>query len=72
MLIKYDRLPVRMIHDDVVESYKIIEENLGNKDLKVFAYPYGAYTKETSKVFLEPLSRIELLTYGLRIRCSTN
>lgn len=55
MLIKYDRLPVRMIHDDVVESYKIIEENLGNKDLKVFAYPYGAYTKEISKVFLEPL-----------------
>ena len=51
LLVFYDRLPVRMIRDDVVESYKIIEENLGNKDLKVFAYPYGAYTKETSKVF---------------------
>ena len=30
----YDRLPVRMIRDDVIESYKIIEENLGYKWLK--------------------------------------
>ena len=43
----YDKLPVRMIRDDVIKSYKIIEENLGSKKLKVFAYPYGAYTKET-------------------------
>ena len=43
----YDRLSIRSIHDDVEESYKIIEEKLGKKRLKVFAYPYGAYTKET-------------------------
>ena len=43
----YDKLPARAIHDDVAESYKIIEEKLGSKNLKVFAYPYGAYTKET-------------------------
>lgn len=43
----YDKLSVRKIRDDVVESYKIIENELGNKDLKVFAYPYGAYTNET-------------------------
>ena len=43
----YDRLSVRTIRDDVIESYKTIEEKLGNKDLKVFAYPYGASTKET-------------------------
>ncbi|MGN1270134.1 MAG: polysaccharide deacetylase family protein [Clostridia bacterium] len=43
----YNRLPVRAVRDDVAESYKIIEKNLGDKDLKVFAYPYGAYTKET-------------------------
>ena len=45
----YDKLPVREIRDDVVESYKIIENKLGSKSLKVFAYPYGAYTKETVK-----------------------
>ena len=28
----YDKLPVRMIRDDVIESYKIIEENLGTKN----------------------------------------
>lgn len=36
----YDKFSVRVIHDDVIESYKIIEKNLGNKKLKVFAYPY--------------------------------
>ena len=43
----YNKVPVREIRDDVLESYKIIENNLGKKDLKVFAYPYGAYTNET-------------------------
>lgn len=43
----YDRLPVRELRDDVIESYEIIEKKLGKQDLKVFAYPYGAYTKET-------------------------
>lgn len=43
----YNKVPVREVRDDVLESYKIIEENLGKKDLKVFAYPYGAYTNET-------------------------
>ena len=43
----YDKLPVRELRDDVKESYKLIEEHLGKQDLKVFAYPYGAYTNET-------------------------
>lgn len=43
----YDKLSIRQVRDEVMESYKIIENNLGNQDLKVFAYPYGAYTKET-------------------------
>lgn len=43
----YNKFPVREIRDDVIESYKIIEEHLGKKDLKAFAYPFGAYTNET-------------------------
>ncbi len=43
----YDRFPVREFRDDVLESYEMIEKHLGKQDLKVFAYPYGAYTKET-------------------------
>ena len=43
----YDKLPIRELRDDVIESYKLIEEHLGKQDLKVFAYPYGAYTNET-------------------------
>ena len=43
----YNKLSVRELRDDVKESYKLIEEHLGKQDLKVFAYPYGAYTNET-------------------------
>ncbi|MBO5478458.1 MAG: polysaccharide deacetylase family protein [Clostridia bacterium] len=42
----YDKLGARVIRDDVKESYQEIEKNLGKQNLKVFAYPYGAYTKE--------------------------
>ena len=43
----YDKLPVRELRDDVIESYRLIEKHLGKQELKVFAYPYGAYTDET-------------------------
>lgn len=43
----YDQTSVRTLRDDVIESYKLIEQHLGKQELKVFAYPYGAYTKET-------------------------
>lgn len=45
--IAYDKLPVKILLEDVIDSYKIIEEKLGKKTLKVFAYPYGLHTKET-------------------------
>ena len=66
----YDKLPVRMIRDDVVESYKIIEENLGRKDLKVFAYPYGAYTKET--VWTLKLNGIDMQVYDIGMNYANN
>ena len=42
----YDKASIREVRDDIIESYKIIEKNLGKKELKGFAYPYGAYTNE--------------------------
>ena len=59
----YDKLSVSAIRDDVTESYKIIEKNLGSKDLKVFAYPYGAYTKET--IWTLKLSGIDMQIYDI-------
>lgn len=66
----YDKLPVRMIRDDVIESYKIIEENLGRKNLKVFAYPYGAYTKET--VWTLKLNGIDMQVYDIGMNYSND
>lgn len=43
----YDKLPVYELQNDVEESYKAIEKHLGKQELKVFAYPYGTYTKES-------------------------
>ena len=66
----YDKLPVRMLRDDVIESYKIIEENLGSKNLKVFAYPYGAYTKES--VWALKLNGIDMQVYDLGMNYSND
>ena len=66
----YDKLPVRMIRDDVIESYKIIEANLGEKNLKVFAYPYGAYTKET--VWTLKLNGIDMQVYDIGMNYSND
>ena len=66
----YDKLPVRMLRDDVIESYKIIEKNLGTKNLKVFAYPYGAYTKET--VWALKLNGIDMQVYDLGMNYSND
>lgn len=61
----YDKLAARVIKDDVAESYKMIEKNLGNKNLKVFAYPYGAYTKET--VWTLKMNGIDMQVYDIGI-----
>lgn len=66
----YDKLPVRTIRDDVIESYRIIEENLGTTNLKVFAYPYGAYTKET--VWTLKVNGIDMQVYDLGINYSND
>lgn len=46
----YNKVPAKEIRDDVLESYRVIEKNLGNKDFKAFVYPYGAYTNKTVKI----------------------
>ncbi len=66
----YDKLSVRMIRDDVIESYKIIEEKLGRKNLKVFAYPYGAYTKET--VWTLKSNGIDMQVYDIGMNYSND
>lgn len=66
----YNKLSVRTTRDDVIESYKIIEEKLGNKKLKVFAYPYGAYTKET--VWTLKLNGIDMQVYDIGMNHSNN
>lgn len=43
----YDKRSIRELRDDVKASYDKIEEHLGKQELKIFAYPYGAYTSET-------------------------
>lgn len=66
----YNKLPVRSIRDDVKDSYKIIEENLGEQDLKVFAYPYGAYTKET--VWTLKINGIDMQVYDIGMNYFNN
>lgn len=61
----YNKFPVTEIRSDVIESYKVIKENLGDKSFKVFAYPYGAYTNRT--VWILKLSGIDMQVYDIGI-----
>lgn len=49
----------------MLESYKTIEEHLGKKTLKVFAYPYGAYTNETVRAL--KMNGIDMQVYDIGI-----
>ena len=66
----YNKYPVRTVRDDVIKSYEIIEEKLGEKRLKVFAYPYGAYTKEA--VWTLKINGIDMQVYDIGINFSNN
>lgn len=66
----YNRFSVRTVRDDVKKSYEIIEKNLGKKDLKVFAYPYGAYTKES--VWTLKINGIDMQVYDIGINYYNN
>ena len=66
----YNKVPVREVRDDVIESYKIIEENLGKKDLKIFAYPYGAYTDGTVRALKN--NGIDMQIYDIGINNFNN
>ena len=48
---EFDKLTVEETLQNVNESYKNIEENLGEQKVKIFTYPYGLYSEEQ----LEPL-----------------
>lgn len=61
----YDKVPVREVREDVTESYKIIEEKLGKKTLKVFAYPFGAYTNKTVRALKN--NGIDMQVYDIGI-----
>lgn len=61
----YNKVSVREIRDDVLESYRIIEENLGKKDLKIFAYPYGAYTNATVRTLKNNGIDMQLYDIGI-------
>ena len=66
----YDKISIKEFHDDVMESYQLIEEHLGKKSFKAFAYPYGAYTKET--VWVLRLNHIDFQLYDLGMNYTEN
>ena len=42
----FTNLSVEDAVNNVNDSYKVIEENLGKQSIKIFTYPYGLYTEE--------------------------
>ncbi len=58
---EFTSLDVSEAVENVNESYRVIEENLGIQKLKIFTYPYGLYTDEQRKN-IEQNGYIENLT----------
>ncbi len=67
---EFTSLTVEQAVNNVNNSYKIIEESLGEKSIKIFTYPYGLYTEEEI-VALEKEGYIQNLTDN-RINKSKN
>lgn len=66
----YNKLSVKTLLDDVNYSYKEIEKHLGKQDLNIFAYPYGAYNKES--VWVLKLHKIDMQIYDLGMNYFNN
>lgn len=56
--------------ENVSTSYEIIEEKLGNEEIKIFTYPYGLFTEEQIQEF-EKLGYVQNLTDN-KINTSNN
>lgn len=59
--VDFNNLSATEAKDNVNESYRLIEENLGEQKLKIFTYPYGLHTDEERKI-IEEAGYIENLT----------
>lgn len=47
------KLDTHEVKAEILDSYKILSHNLRSKFVPVFAYPWGAYTKESEKILLQ-------------------
>ena len=57
----FSKLTTEEAIKNVNQSYKIIEEKLGNEDTKIFTYPYGLFTEEQIQEF-DKLGYVQNLT----------
>ncbi|MBQ3415201.1 MAG: polysaccharide deacetylase family protein [Clostridia bacterium] len=58
---EFTKLPVNEAVENVNNSYKSIEDNLGNQTIKIFTYPYGLNTEE-QRIALKENGYIQNLT----------
>ena len=50
---EFTTLSAEEAKNNVDESYRVIEENLGTQELKIFTYPYGLNTDDERKILKE-------------------
>jgi peptidoglycan/xylan/chitin deacetylase (PgdA/CDA1 family) len=44
--IAYNTIPINEFKNEILESFEVLDKNVGNNYLKIFAYPYGLYNQD--------------------------
>ncbi len=57
----YDKIAPNQLAEDTLQAHQKIEKELGEKQTRIFTYPYGVYTEETVKT-LEQQGFVQNLT----------
>lgn len=57
----YDKVSPNQLAEDTLQAHQKIEKELGEKQTRIFTYPYGVYTEETVKT-LEQQGFVQNLT----------
>ena len=63
--IAYNTIPINEFKNEILESFKVLDKNVGNNGLKTFAYPYGLYNQDMVDILKRSGINIQATGLGL-------
>ncbi len=63
--IAYDTIPIIQFKHEILQSFLLLDKNIGYNDLKIFAYPYGLYNQDMADILKQNGIDIQVTGLGL-------